>query len=59
MRLHFDEFLSKMNIVIYARVAELVDAHDSKSCLERGGSSILPPGTKIKFFIKSLVRFRV
>ncbi len=33
-------------------MAELVDAHDSKSCVERHGSSILPPGTlKMKFLM--------
>ncbi len=31
-----------------AGVAELVDAHDSKSCLARGGGSIPLSGTKFK-----------
>jgi hypothetical protein len=31
-----------------ARVAELVDAHDSKSCFERGVGSIPTSGTNLK-----------
>ncbi len=32
----------------YAGMAELVDAHDSKSCSFGSGSSILPSGTTYK-----------
>ena len=32
-------------MICVARMAELVDAHDSKSCLERGAGSIPVPGT--------------
>jgi hypothetical protein len=37
----------KIKCFLIAGVAELVDAHDSKSCLARGESSILSSGTKI------------
>src|SRR5580700_6092241 len=32
----------------HARVAELVDAHDSKSCSARSGGSIPPTGTTLR-----------
>ena len=35
----------------HAGMAELVDAHDSKSCGVIHGSSILPPGTDKRMFI--------
>jgi hypothetical protein len=37
-----------------ARVAELVDAHDSKSCSARSGGSIPSTGTTKAFHICSL-----
>ncbi len=40
------QYNKKVIIIYTARMAELVDAHDSKSCSERGAGSIPVPGTK-------------
>ena len=46
MHLIFEQFQHRLVCIeIFAGMAELVDAHDSKSCGVIHGSSILPPGT--------------
>ena len=42
--------VSLCRLPLWARVAELVDAHDSKSCSARSGGSIPSTGTNFSMF---------